>query len=63
MKTFILNKIEQDIVFTQAHQISKEDPTTSMFGSPDTLPPDEKSPGYTGADNEAERMEHCQKGM
>jgi hypothetical protein len=30
----------------------QEDPETSMFGSPATLPPNENSPGYTGADKD-----------
>jgi hypothetical protein len=43
--------------------VGEEDPTTSMFGSPSTLPPSETSPGYTGADKEAEQREQQQKGM
>jgi hypothetical protein len=37
--------------------VGEEDPTTSMFGSPSTMPPSETSPGYTGADKEAEKMD------
>lgn len=37
--------------------VGEEDPTTSMFGSPSTLPPSETSPGYTGADKKAEEMD------
>ena len=43
--------------------VGEKDPTTSMFGSPSTLPPSETSPGYTGADKEAEEREQRQKGM
>ncbi len=44
-------------------EVGEKDPTTSMFGSPSTLPPSETSPGYTGADKEAEEREQRQKGM
>lgn len=37
--------------------VGEDDPTTSTFGSPATLPPGEHSPGYTGADKQAEDME------
>jgi hypothetical protein len=36
-----------------------EEGETSMFGSPATLPPGEHSPGYTGADKEAEQQDRA----
>jgi hypothetical protein len=36
-----------------------EEGETSIFGSPATLPPGEHSPGYTGADKEAEQQDRA----
>jgi hypothetical protein len=39
--------------------VGEEQGETSMFGSPATLPPGEHSPGYTGADKEAEQQDRA----
>lgn len=43
--------------------VGENDPATSMFGSPSTMPPGETSPGYTGADKEAKEQEKRRQGM
>ena len=41
--------------------VAGEEGTTSIFGSPSTMPPSENSPGYTGADKELEEREKQQE--